>query len=236
MTSSRSLRVTGLVLVLFPVLTVGAAKAAPETVWQIGKFDEASIEFEKGIDYANPSDDPVYVVGKSIAARDWPAYQPGSANGHAGYRPHPFTIEFTLPQIPSGSYVLKAAVLVDTPRVPRLQAEINGYRGWIYSHPKLNYRAGDPTGNSPTYTSETLTLELPTLFLHQGTNKLVLTAIDEPGERDDSVPPPGRLGDSGFFYDAVGLEHDGRKKFRPEPVQAEIVPTIFYKAKFGRLF
>jgi alpha-mannosidase len=236
MTSSRSLRLTGIVLVLFPVLTVVLAKGAPETVWQIGNFDEASIEFEKRIDYANPSGDPVYVVGKSIASGDWPAYQPGSANGHAGYRPHPFTIEFTLPQTPSGSYVLKAAVLVDTPRIPRLQAEINGHRGWIYSHPKLNYRAGDPTGNSPTYTSETLALELPTSFLHQGTNKLVLTAIDEPGERDDSVPPPGRLGDSGFFYDAVGLEHDGGKEFGSESIGAEILPTIFYKAKVGKLF
>jgi alpha-mannosidase len=236
MTSRWTLRLAGVVLVLFPVVSAGSAKAASETVWQIGNFDGASIEFGKRIDYANPADDPVYVVGRSIATKDWPAYQPGSANGHAGYRPHPFTIEFFLPQTPNGSYVLKAAVLVDTPRIPRLQAEINGHKGWAYSHPKLDYRAGDPTGNSPTYTSETITLELPTSFLRQGTNKLILTAIDEPGERDDSVPPPGRLGDSGFFYDAVGLEHDGGTEFRSEEIGAEVLPTIFYKEKVGRLF
>src|SRR5277367_4907404 len=118
MTSRWTLRLAGVVLVLFPVVSAGSAKAASETVWQIGNFDGASIEFGKRIYYANPADDPVYVVGRSIATKDWPAYQPGSANGHAGYRPHPFTIEFFLPQTPNGSYVLKAAVLVDTPRIP----------------------------------------------------------------------------------------------------------------------
>ncbi len=221
-------------IIVVPTLAFYSANG-PETLWQIGAFDQASIEFKKQIDYANPADDPIFVIGESVATRDWPAYQPGSANGQAGYRAHPFTIEFTLPQTPVGLYVLKMAYLIDTPRIPHLQVAINAHSAWCYPEPKLDYRAGDPIGNSPTYTSGTIALELPTEFLREGVNKLVLTAIDEPGERDDSVPPPGRLGDSGFFYDAVALEHDIGKEYRPNDLAAEIVPTIFYKGSPERL-
>ncbi len=236
MTSCRALRIMVLALLLFLTLASRSATAASETVWRIGTFDEASIEFEKHIDYSNPASDPIYVVGKSIATKDWPGYQPGSANGQAGYRPHPFSIEFALPQNPNGLYVLKVAFLVDTPRIPHLQVDINGHNSWFYPQPKLNYKAGDPTGNSPTYASDTITVALPTQYLRQGANKLVLTAIDEPGQRDDAVPPPGRLGDSGLFYDALELTHDNSKEYRSDEIEAEAVPTIFYKERAAKLF
>ena len=54
------------------------------------------------------------MVGRSNAAKDWPGYQPGSANGSAGYRPHPFTILFDMPEVPRGIYVLKVALLAYT--------------------------------------------------------------------------------------------------------------------------
>jgi alpha-mannosidase len=233
--SCRIVRSILLAIVVFPMMAFHSAKASSETVWQVGTFDQASIEFKKQINYTNSADDPVFVVGKSVATKDWPAYQPGSANGQAGYRAHPFSIEFALPQMPGGLYVLKMAYLIDTPRIPHLQVEINGHGAWCYPHPQLDYTAGDPIGNSPTYTSGTITLELPTAFLRQGPNKLVLTAIDEPGERDDAVPPPGRLGDSGFFYDAVELEHDAGKEYQSSELAAEIVPTIFYKGSADKL-
>ena len=44
------------------------------------------------------------------------------------------------------------------------------------------------------------------------------------------MAPPGRLGDSGLFYDAVGLEHDAGGKYRPNEIAAEVRPTIFYKS------
>lgn len=209
--------------------------AASETIWQIGTFDRASIEFGKQIDYASTASDPTFVPGRSSAAKDWPAYQPGSANGQAGFRPHPFTIEFEIAHVPDGVYVLKAAIIIDTPRIPHLQVEINGHSSWSYPQPKLDYGAGDPTGNSPTYASETITLELPTPFLRQGSNRLILTAIDEPGKRDDAVPPPGRLGDSGLFYDALALEHDSSAKFDSSKTALQVLPTVFFKNSADKL-
>ena len=64
----------------------------------------------------------------------------------------------------------------------------------------------------------------------------MLTAIDEPGRRDDAVPPPGRLGDSGLFYDALELTHDSSKEYRSDEIEAEVVPTIFYKERAAKLF
>src|ERR1035437_4265580 len=91
-----------LVLLSF-VLIPTAGQAASSVGWQIGKFDEASFEFREGL----PASDPVFTVGKSDPAQDWYGDQPGTANGMAGFREHPFTIKFELPQAPKGLYTLK---------------------------------------------------------------------------------------------------------------------------------
>jgi hypothetical protein len=111
-------------------------QAGSQKLWQVGTFDESSQEFKAGgIDYSNPAQDPVFTVGKSDPATDWYAYQPGSANGKAGFRPHPFTVKFDLPNVPKGVFSLKAGLLAYMARLPRLQIEMNGHRGLFYLHP-----------------------------------------------------------------------------------------------------
>ena len=147
----RALRFAVLALLLFPAMGVCFAHADSETVWQIGTFDGASIEFGKQLDYANPADDPTYVIGQSIAAKDWPAYQPGSGNGQAGYRPHPFSIEFALPQPPRGLYALKIAITRRyAANSPICKLKSTATSPGNIRNSKLDYRAGDPIGNSPT--------------------------------------------------------------------------------------
>src|SRR5438093_13573941 len=109
--SLRGLRFPFLVLPSFLALNPLTTNAGNQIIWQIGTFDEASIEFSRQIDYANPAEDPVYEVGKSVATKDWRAYQPGSANGQAGLRPHPFTIQFDLPAAPTAAYGLTVGLL-----------------------------------------------------------------------------------------------------------------------------
>ena len=112
-------------LQLLPTLLVVAAtlsfvqctKAASQVLWQIGKFDKSSLEFDQSV---VPTPKPytphpvVYVIGKSQAPR-WPRFQPGSSNGLAGFRPHPYAIQFDLPSTPHGVYTLKVALLVERP-------------------------------------------------------------------------------------------------------------------------
>ena len=191
------------------------ADAAPKALWQIGKFDQSSGEFNPGKVHppvfatSHPKCDVLYIVGKSVPATDWPAFQPGSANGRAEFRPHPYTIQFDLADVPRGVYTLKVALLVESPRVARLQVEINGHRALFFQHPTLNYAGGDTTDVFlPSYSADTITVDLPTNFLRQGTNELVLTAIDKPAERDDATNP-------GLYYDALELDQDPDRKFSP---------------------
>ena len=224
-----------LVAPAFLICFCSVAAAPAETVWQIGKFDQSSGEFKQGevrppaVAAGHPETDVLYVIGTSNPSADWPAFQPGSANGQAGFRPHPFTIQFDLPEAPSGLYTLKVAMLVETPRVSRLQVEINGHRGLLFQHPTLDYNGGDVSSVfEPAYSADTIEVDLPTDYLKQGTNELVLTAIDAPAERDDVTNP-------GIFYDALELDHDPDRNFPSEEVTVQALPTIFYERKEDRL-
>jgi hypothetical protein len=201
----------------------------------VGTFDESSQEFKAGgIDYSNPSQDPVFYVGKSDPAKDWYAFQPGSGNGKAGFRPHPFTIKFDLPNAPKGVFSLKVGLLAYMARLPGMQLEVNGHRGLFYLHPKLNYTGGDKNSVFiPIYSYGTIDAEFPSQFLMKGTNNLVLTAIDEPGQRDDSQS--SGLGNSGLIYDALELDNNPAAMYAANRWMAHVVPTIFYKSQSGQL-
>jgi len=222
-------------LVFFGLLLPSCAWAATQQIWQVGTFDESSGEFKaEGIDYSNPAEDPVFYVGKSDPAKDWYAYQPGSGNGRAGFRRHPFTVKFDLAGEPKGVFSLKSAFLTYMARLPRVQVDINGHRGLYYLRPKLNYAGGDTNSVFiPTYSYGTLLADLPAQFFVKGTNSLVLTAIDEPEERDDSQS--AALGNSGLAYDALELVNDPAAKYAAHRLMADVVPTIFYKSHDGRL-
>jgi hypothetical protein len=222
-------------LLVIMICLCPCAGAASKTVWQIGKFNQSSGEFNQGevpppvFASAHPKSDVLYIVGKSNPATDWPAFQPGSSNGKAEFRPHPYAIQFDLPEAPQGLYTLKVALLVETPRVSRVQVEINGHRALLFQHPTLNYAGGD-VGSVflPAYSADTIAVDLPTNFLKKGTNELVLTAIDEPAERDDVTNP-------GLFYDALELEQDPDRKFSSGEATVQALPTIFYERKDDKL-
>ena len=119
-------------------------------------------------------------------------------------------------------------------RLPRLQIEMNGHRGLFYLHPKLNYAGGDTNSVFiPIYSYGTIVAEFPSQFLVKGTNSLVLTAIDEPAQRDDSQS--AGIGNSGLVYDALELDNDPAAKYAANRLTADVVPTIFYKSRDGQL-
>ena len=203
-------------------------RAASTTLWQIGAFDKSSREFAQGVsptrdgalDYSNPADDPVYVIGKSQPGKNWLAFQPGSSNGKAGHRAHPFTIKFPLASPPRGVYTFTAALLAYSPRVPLLDISINGRHGWFYQHPTLNYDAGD-LGSvfAPRYSTATITFDFPAIYLKPSENEIVLTATDQPDAPDNSEGAVMVLGNSGIHYDALKLEQDPTGRFQPAEIR-----------------
>ena len=234
-TPTRVLIPQALLIMTSVMLFSRPALAAAQVVWQIGKFDRSSLEFtlrnppapQPGASQAQS--DVVYVVGRSNAETDWPAFQPGSSNGKVGYRPHPYTIQFDLPSRPVGTYSLKVALLVESPRVSLLEVAINGHRAVFYQRPELDYSGGDVSSAFlPNYSADTIVAELPTDFLRQGTNELVLTAKDEPSERDDASEP-------GLYYDALELDQDATAKPSSANLAVQVVPTIFYTSNNGKL-
>ena len=99
-----------------------------QTLWQIGTFNESPVEFT-----SKPPARIEYEIGKSRPDRDWPARQrTGQTN----------SVLFQLDS-PEGSYTLKIAALIDRPRVPALEVNVNGHKGTFFLHPELSYSRSD---------------------------------------------------------------------------------------------
>jgi hypothetical protein len=200
-----------------------SAAAADKVVWEIGKYDQSPSGFSGKVNFADPNYNPVFTVGQSDPAKDWPSAQPGSENPAGGSRPHPYTIVFSLAGEPQGVYRLTISALLKYSRVPHLRVEINGQSGLFYFHRKVSYYPGDSGVDSPTYGGDHLEIALPTAALRAGENKLVLTAMDDP--RDGPA-------ESMVTYDALSLTQtsDGKAE---GGLQAEVEPTIFYVQQAG---
>ena len=231
---ARSLVLLAMAAPLAWLAGVAPARAQEKTLWQIGNFDQSSEEFGSRIRFgpsATAQAAPVYWVGRSDWKKDWPAFHPGSANGLAGGREHPFTVVFSLDGPPSGLYTLTVALLPYMPRRPNLRVEINGFRGLFYLRPRLSYDLGDPAAAFvPQYSFEQLDIDLPTRYLKQGDNKLILTAVDDPPAPEDSYGTAG-VGVSGIFYDALRLTQDAAREFSPAEIRASATPTVFYRQR-----
>jgi len=234
------------------LLTVGAALSSPaaDPLWQLGSFDRSSAEFhpwihpttgERQIDYNDPRSDATFHVGSSDPARDWPAYQPGSANGGTGFREHPATLTFTLAQAPSQDLELRVALLAYSARLPILQLDLNGRRSWFHQNPHLDDSGGDPAiFFQPHYAAAEIRCRLPASWFSVGTNRLVFTAIDVPGDREDVRPSGFPLpGCSGLVYDAISLSPvvvDAPPKAQPEPASVRVASTPFFRERHRELF
>jgi hypothetical protein len=193
------------------VLALRPAAAADQVVWQIGTFDKSSAEFNHHPDFSNPQYNPVFTVGKSNPAVDWPATQPGSYNQSEGSRPHPFTIVFSLPGTPKGEYTLNVSLLI-RPRNPDLSVSVNGKTGLFYTENQERNEYG------------MLLIPLPVAVLHGGENRLVLTAIEGPDAATYSTS---------LAYDALSLTHQPQRPRQAPGVS--VTPTIFYVGKPGEL-
>jgi len=92
MVSTKKIRKATMAALFMVVTLTAAAHATERMLWKIGTFDGSSGEFKsQDINYADPKNDPVFVAGQS-SDKDWYRFQPGPANGIAGGRQHPFTV------------------------------------------------------------------------------------------------------------------------------------------------
>ena len=229
MVTMKSIAKTAIAGALAAIMLPSIAQANQITLWKIGTFDGSSGEFKsQDIDYADPKNNPVFVVGQSND-RDWYRFQPGPANGTTGGRVHPFTIRFSLADAPRGVYRLKIAILYETPRLSFLKLDVNGHSGYFYFHPKLDFRAGDWEGTFvPQTSTDEKSIFIPPGWLRKGENTLVLTAMDDPATAQNSL---GAIapGHTGLVYDALEFVQDDAEGYDSRAFTAQIEPTIFYR-------
>ncbi len=85
---------------------------ASTVLWSIGQKDQTSADLALGADHPDQGftqrfpQDPLFIVGQSDPAKDWPAIQPGPQDGWAGSRVHTFTIAFGLAAVPTADCTL----------------------------------------------------------------------------------------------------------------------------------
>ena len=151
---------------------------------------------------------------------------------------HPAVLEFVLPEAPRHMLRLRVGLLSYSARLPVLQLEVNGRRGWYHQQPRLAYSAGDQAVFfQPHYATGLITCDLRADLFQAGTNRFVITAVDVPGEREDVRPSGFPLpGNSGLVYDALALEQLDAVEERAVPkAESRVTPTPFFRDREGRL-
>ena len=208
-------------------LTIG--RAAEKTLWQMGKPDHSSLEFNDQWDFSQ-GHDPDFTIGKSSLGRDWSGYHPGTDDSPSGHRIHPFRIAFQLDNVPRGTFYLTVDAIFKAPLIPSYFVEVNGKKGKFYFHPTLTYDIGDAVpGFDLIYSIQHLRISLPGAYFQKGQNNLVLTCADDLSR---VILPQQKLPDgqiSGIYYDALELSQDPEARFEKPKLQATARPTIFYR-------
>jgi hypothetical protein len=206
--------------------TLFSAQGAERVLWTIGKVDASTLEFNSKWDFTRG--DPDFVPGKSDPARDWSGFHPGTRDTAHGSRPHPFVLSFDLPEQPAGVFDLVINLLFKSAGVPQYVVEINGTKGRFLPKPVLSEQIGDPeTAWNIIFSRQKLDLSLPASYFRRGTNRLVLTCVDDNSQAILGVMQ-GESGESGVYYDALQLSNDASGRIQAvAEVSAE--PTIFYR-------
>jgi alpha-mannosidase len=188
-----------------------AASAQSTTLWELGKFDQAIREFN-----AVPASHVVYQVGKSDWAQDWPGVQTSGSL---------YEIHFNLSAAPRGVYQLKVSTLTSYPRTPALQIEINGHKEFHYLHPKPIYLA-----DQRFRAADLLTVAFPAEYLKAGENDLTIAVVDsqDPGSETSAALQT-------VAYDFISFSGDPHAAYAKSAVTADVVPTIYYLLRAGRL-
>src|ERR1022692_2091672 len=220
------MRTHTLVLIALALLAAPALPAADTTVWRIGKFDHASVEFH-GREADTPS---VIDANATDAAAHWPARQDGSGNLKAGSRAHARVVRFALKEPPSGVYTLHVAAMAGNPRVPHLELDLNGTPGSVYLDRRLTYFA-EGRQDSPINGEARARIAVPASLLRAGQNELTITAVDDAPDENGALTitavddAPDENGDSSIEWDALELMRDPGLT---QPVAGiEIAPTYF---------
>src|SRR5256885_13466589 len=149
------------------------ARAQDRAVWRIGDFNSSSDEFGVQLPAGRAFD------ADANRAKDWGATQQAVLAGRSDAAAR--IIRFSLAEAPRGTYRLRLGLILNSPRVPVVQVEVNGHKGWFYQRPERDFAEGNLEANIfPQYAVGSLNVGVPADFLRQGVNEISLTALADP--------------------------------------------------------
>jgi alpha-mannosidase len=204
-----------------------SAAAQERPLWQIGEFNGSSDEFGT---QTREAFDPA-----TGGAKSWGATQQAVVSGKADAA-SARVIRFELGEEPRGVYKLRLGLLVTTPRLPVVRAEVNGHPGWFHQRFERDFEEGNLEAYIfPQYAVGTLNVEIPAELLRRGANEISLTALADP--QTTALPGGTETGDAVLRYDAVALYASAGVAAAPSAVTAaEVLPTVIYRREGGKLF
>jgi hypothetical protein len=209
------------------LILAASAQAQERAVWKIGVFDDSAAEFGE-----QPDASRAFVVNES-QPKDWGGTQQ-AVLPEKSVEAAPRRIQFELTDAPQGSYRLKLGLILNTPRVPLLQLDVNGHKGRFYQRLERDYREGNTEASIfPQYSTGVLAIEIPTDFLRQGRNEISLTALTDP--LSTALPGGAETSDALLTYDALSLDNMRGAQMATGVSSALATPTVFYKKENGRL-
>ena len=158
------------------------------TLWEIGEPDDSAHEFHLSPDgFEQFPPDPVYIIGISDPARDWPYAQPGPVDYWGGRKDHTFTILFALQDLPEKGTCRLTIDLLDThPQIPpTLIVSVNDH---VEEYP-LPKGGGNESiqGDLTSLKEHKVVMEVPIEVLKKGPNQVQITTTRESWILYDSV-------------------------------------------------
>src|SRR2546421_2497806 len=140
------------------------AHAQGRAVWRIGDFNSSSDEFGVQLPAGRAFD------ADANRPKDWGATQQAVIAGKTDASAARI-IRFRLNEAPRGAYRLRLGLILNSPRVPVVQVEVNGHRGWFYQRIERDFAEGNLEANIfPQYAVGSLNADVPADFLRQGEN------------------------------------------------------------------
>ncbi|MBK5305440.1 MAG: hypothetical protein JJD92_01995 [Frankiaceae bacterium] len=170
------------------------APAAPavrqQPLWNIGVPGSGYTQFSPDF-YGHPgSPTPVFRVGESNPATDWPQHQWSPLHGNTGYQPLEAIVLFEAPA-PAPAYELVLHVRGSHGPCPHLEVELNGHVGLALVHPVRTERPWHPNPPSPISGQAEVRVALPAGCFVPGENRLVLrTVVLDPMDPDELLRQP----------------------------------------------
>ncbi|MBD3173535.1 MAG: hypothetical protein GF320_00025, partial [Armatimonadia bacterium] len=151
---------------------------ADELLWQIGERDDAHDELALGpAEYGAFAGDPVYVVGKSSPAEDWPYVHPGPADMWAGGTAHTFSVYFGLGSAPATGCRL-VIDLQDTHslRPPLLEIQVND-ETWQRRCPPGGSEESI-RGTTEADIEHVIEIDVPASAMRAGLNRIAISNVE----------------------------------------------------------